>query len=72
MTNHTVLCDKHFAQSDIVRPFGGTRRRLKKGAKPVLFEACIADETSKRKAPIERPSPRKSFEVLLNQMKNQD
>ena len=61
MKNHTVLYEKHFTQSDIVRPFSGTRRQLKQCAKPVLFEAWIANEPSKRKAPINRPSPGKKF-----------
>ena len=46
-------------QSDIVPPFGGTRRPLKRCAKPVLFEAWVANESSKRKEPIKRPSPGK-------------
>ena len=65
VTNHIVLCEKHFTQSDIVRPPGGTQKRLKKGAKPVLFET-MADDSSKRKAPVDRSSPRKKFRNFVS------
>ncbi|XP_057296171.1 uncharacterized protein LOC130625115 [Hydractinia symbiolongicarpus] len=59
VTSHTVLCEKHFAKSDIIKAPGGTRRRLRDGAKPTLFENV--EDFSKRKAPVNRPSPRKKF-----------
>lgn len=31
VTESTVICDQHFKESDIYRPPGGSRRRLKKG-----------------------------------------
>ncbi|XP_057297120.1 uncharacterized protein LOC130626026 [Hydractinia symbiolongicarpus] len=61
VTNYTVLCEKHFEKSDIIRPPGGTLRKLKKGAKPMLFEAMVEQQGSKRKPPVNRPSPRKKF-----------
>lgn len=59
VTSHTVLCEKHFAKSDIIKAPGGTRRRLRDGAKPTLFKNV--EDFSKRKAPVNRPSPRKKF-----------
>lgn len=38
VTENTVICDQHFKESDIHRPPGGSRRRLKKGN--VYLDKC--------------------------------
>lgn len=68
VTNHTVLCEKHFSKTDIIRPPGGTLRRLKKGARPVLFETMVKDDSSRRKPPVDRPSPRKKFRNSVSEI----
>lgn len=52
VTKSTVLCDKHFHTDDIIRPCGGTRKRLKKDAKPFLTSEDIElSSSTKRKEP---------------------
>lgn len=39
ITDHTRVCSRHFSPADLIEPStAGGRRRLKKGAVPVLFE----------------------------------
>ena len=72
----TVLCDKHFHTDDIIRPCGGTRKRLKKDAKPFLTSEDIElFSSTKRKEPTFRSSPRKIFrcdETLVDQSHSQE
>ena len=70
VTKTTVLCEKHFRPEDVYRPPGGTKKRLLNKETVIPYfteeEALEASSTNttnstKRKAPVSRSSPRKKF-----------
>ena len=67
VTKSTRVCEKHFADSDVYRPPGGVKKRLKDGAKPTLHENTSTNIIRIRKASVDRLSPIKKFRAAKNE-----